>query len=218
MDRDSAISRIKRKLSFRTGTNLDTVIVEALIDAQRKLENSAVVLPNGLRTPVPWFLYEVVPIPLVVDQGSYAFPTGFIKEVEDLPPNVEADNGQELTLIKTIPVAARDVLVPTEGPPQVYYIVGETFVVLPTPNDTYTWNLPSYMRDAELSTNIENKFLKWVPDLMIGLAGAEIAGDLRDKSAKAEFQELIVSGGIMLWDQKLSQEMTNRRTAIGVVK
>lgn len=218
MDRDAAITRIKRKLSFRTGTSLDTVIVEALVDAQRKLENSAVILPNGLRTPVPWFLGEVVEIPLVVDQAEYAFPTGFIKEIEDLPPNVEAEDGQELTLIKTIPTAARDVLVAVEGPPQVYYIVGETFVVLPTPDDTYTWNLPAYIRDAPLTTNIENKFLKWVPDLLIGVAGAELAGDLRDKSAKAEFQELIVAGGIMLWDQKITQEMTNRRTAIGVVR
>lgn len=218
MDRDAAISRIKRKLSFRTGTSLDATIVEALIDAQRKLENSAIILPNGMRNPVPWFLYELVPIPLVAGQSSYDFPDGFIKEVEDLPPNVENDDSQELTLIKTIPVAARDVLVAVDGPPQVYYIVGETFVVLPVPDQAYTWNLPAYMKDDPLDTNIENKFLKWVPDLMIGVAGAEIAGDLRDKNAKAEFQELIVAGGVMLWDQKLSQEMTNRRTAIGVVR
>lgn len=219
MLRDDAITRIKRKLSWRTGTAVDSHIVQVLQDAQRVIENSGLKLPNGLGVPVPWYL-EVVDyaIPLVAGTLLYALPTNYLKELEDFPPYALDTEGTRLELIKTIPNAAETQLVPMTGPPQVYYHVGTQIKVLPEPDDAYVLYLSYVKQDLVLESNIENGHLKYVPELLIGVAGEEIANDLRDKEAITAFQKMALKGMYMLWDQKFRRETSNRRSAIGVVR
>lgn len=220
MTRAEAISRIKRKLSFMSGTTLDAAILEALVDAQRKLENSSVFLPNGVRTPAPWFLQVVdEAFPVVAGTTTYDLPDGWIKELEDHPPHFLNTSGAVLNVIKVNPGIAKEQLVAVEGPSQVYYYVAKQIVLLPPPDDAYDLYLSYLRRDTALAADGDtNLFLTEVPDLLIGVAGAELAGDKRDASALAEFEKLIVAGGAMLWDQTLAREMTNKRSAIGVVR
>lgn len=219
MLRDDAITRMKRKLSWRTGTTIDAQIVQVLQDAQRVIENSGLKLPNGLGVPVPWYLEKVDhEIELVAGTSLYDLPSNFIKEMEDFPPYALSTEGRRLELIKTIPNAAETQLVPLMGPPQVYYHAGTKIKVLPEPDAAYVLYLSYVKQGASLETNIENEHLKYVPELLMGVAGEEIANDLRDKEAVTAFQKMALKGMYMLWDQKFRRETSNRRSAIGVVK
>lgn len=216
MDRDAAVTVMMRKLSFRTG--IEAACVTALQTAQRQLEARAYMLPNGLTTPMPWFL-EVRddPLTLVSGQNYIDLPDGFLAEIEEAPPYFYNLDDARVELAKAN-ASLLNATFPAAGPPLGYYMAGRRLYLSPAPDDAYILYTSYYEADEVLTTNIENNWLANMPDLLIGVAGEELAGDYRDEKAKVEFQRLITIGANMLWRRTLEGELTNRRTAIGVAK
>lgn len=219
MTRDEAVTVMLRKLSFRKVG--DDHCIAALKTAQRQLEDRAYILPNGMTTPLPWFLINRdFPLTLVPNQEYIdltADAEDFLGEVEDFPPYFYGLEDNRVELSKSIPNLLRTAF-PGSGVPQGYYIQGNSLYMAPAPDSDYILYATFYERDDPLDTNIENLWLKHCPDLMIGIAGEELAGDVRDKAAKPEFQRLIVLGASSMWRKVLDNEESNRRTAIGVAR
>ena len=67
------------------------------------------------------------------------------------------------------------------GTPIKYARVYRDVHLYPTPDRIYTLNGAYYAKDAPLTTNIENKWLKELPLILVARAGLMIAAGLRDK-------------------------------------
>ena len=79
---------------------------------------------------------------------------------------------------------------PGSGRPIAYALDDSYFRIFPTPDEAYVLKMIYYKADDLLTSNIENLWLKHIPWLMIGLAGAPIAAGLRDKNAVSVFAAL----------------------------
>jgi hypothetical protein len=62
-----------------------------------------------------------------------------------------------------------------KGMPRRYSLVGDYFILKPTPDKEYTVRIKAYLRDQILSTNIENLWLAHAADLMIAEVSHKIA-------------------------------------------
>lgn len=216
MTRDEAVIVMMRKLSFRTG--IEANCITALQTAQRQLESQSYLLPNGMRIPYPSFLIETdSELTLVADQEYIDLPTDFLGEVEDMPPYMYNIDEKKVFLAKSSPGVLREAY-PGSAEPVAYYQQDTRLYLAPAPDDAYLLYLSYYKAEPLLTSNVENKWLEKAPDLIIGIAGEELAGDYRDKAAQVEFQRLITMGATMIWQKSLNEEYSNRRTAIGVVR
>lgn len=175
MLRDIAVARVKMHLGFKT--NLDAEIVQAMIEMQAQLERDKE-LPGFLRKSFAAFA-------TVADVKTLAVPTDFIREYDGDQLFVTNDDGEESPVIKDLqgflrlrwptPTAEENSL------PQRYALVARTYHFYPTPDAVYTLNGTYYAHDEVLSTNIENKWLLELPEILIARAGMLLGSGLRDK-------------------------------------
>lgn len=218
MLRDAAVARIKRRLKHREGTTIDSKIVDALQDAQRQLEAGGVPIPGStLLTPFPWFLQSMdQTISVVASVQGYALPSGFIAEIDGHAPHyTPADSDTPLYLDKLRAETAQRTFVES-GAPKGYEIRKSTIHFFPVPDQAYTLTWSYRAGDTILDTNATNQWLTYCPELLMGVAGHDIALDGEQTSAAAAFNEWITRGGAMLWRQNLEREIgANRRLAIG---
>lgn len=185
MQRDTAVARIQRGLAFRT--DLSNEIVDALKEAQRKREAG--------KTP-PWFLLNEDQ-PLSITAATINLPVDFWR------------TGRKEKIKVTIPGSVLPAMIPrydlddaialfgalgSGAPVNAYVLRTLTLRFFPAPNTTYSAVWSYYKHDQVLDTNIENLWLKYAPDLLIGDAGMIIASDLRDQAAVAIFQGLQATG------------------------
>jgi hypothetical protein len=189
MTRDEAVARIQQELSFRTSG--DAIVVTALQDTQVELEQEQ---------EIPYFLIteissqdtvdgeERVKLPAAIDDGSRKF----IREVEDGAlfyfNGSATEPGDKWTELAKDDLDVLRELYPGEGAPKAYALDGLYFRIFPTPDDIYTLKMRFYATDVKLTTNIENRWLEFLPTLMIGVAGQRVARPLRDKDALREFK------------------------------
>jgi len=169
MLRDDAVSRVKRRLLFRT--NLDSAIVEAMQDAQQRLESEAI---------LPWFLMsEVSSINTVSGEERVPLPVDFLRERDEdglwyFNSAATDDSDVWLELAKDDLDDLRRAY-PGEGAPKGYALMGDYLRLFPTPDAAYTLKMSYYKTDTILSSNIENDWLKYRPWLLIAEAGMDIA-------------------------------------------
>lgn len=219
MDRDTAVTLIKQKCGFRTDPTLTQRIISALQLAQEELEKGGVMTAAGYATEVPWFLRkEDQPLNLLANTNEVNLPADFIREVEDEGPwypNSTGAGNPPIYLDKAESGAARRSFTGATSGPQVYQLRASTIWLFPSTDTDLTFYWTYLGKDDALTTNIENKWLKWVPNLLVGHAGLSIATDLRDKDAAQEFNRLEVTGQKQLLILNVQRQMTNRRTAIG---
>ncbi len=209
MNRATAVSRIQLKLGFRT--DQETNIINALQDAQAKLE---------LRPLLPWFLRsEMSEETTTIGEERLAIPTDFLREDEEnalwLFDSAASDDEDVWTeLIKDDESVLRNKF-PGSGTLKAYAIRGLYFILFPTPDAVETVKLVHFKGDALLDTNIENNWLKYASDLMIGLAGKDIATTLRDADAIAIFKDMITEGQEQLAIDTEARRHENQRYIIG---
>ncbi len=209
MIRADAVSRIQIKLGFRSDQEANIII--ALQDGQAKLE---------LRPLLPWFLRtEMSSISTASGEERVILPTDFIREDEesalwyfDSTATDDADKWNEL--IKDDQSVLRHVH-PGEGVPLNYSIHGTYFRIFPTPDAVYLLKLAYYAKDTVLDTNVENLWLEHASDLMIGLAGKDMATALRDPDAIAIFKDMIAEGQEQLTIDTEARRHENTRYIIG---
>lgn len=179
MLRDTAVARVKQMLGFKQ--NLDSEIVQAMIESQEDLERSS---------ELPFFLRKNYSgLVTVALDNQVAVPTDFIRESDDDQMAITDSEGGEHNVVKDLRGYLRIRYPGTEDPsiPQRYARMYRTFFFYPTPDAIYTLNGTYYGKDQTLSTNIENLWLKELPFILVARAGLLLGAGLRDKEGLAAF-------------------------------
>lgn len=185
MLRSLAVTKAKRLLGFRQGTDLDDPLIEALQEAQREVEKG--------RT-LPFFLIaRQVTISLTTPWTYANLPERFLREVEDEPVYWVDTESNYVPLAKVRYQQARSywqsqgtLSTDDQDTPLQYALLPTQIAIFPTPttDKTFYW---TYFKGAELLTSdIENVWLANYPELLIGRATALVAEDLRDANGKAK--------------------------------
>jgi hypothetical protein len=178
MTRDEAVARIAFLLGNRS--DLNDAIVRELKAAQTQLENGPL---------LPWFLLsEEATASIALGQERIAIPSDFLREPEEEGALwlFREGTAEPFELAKAQYDKARYVYTGSEQP-KVYAAIGGYFYLFPVPDRAYTLKLIYFAADTSLSTNIENKWLKYAPDLLCGQAGGVLATVLEKASASALF-------------------------------
>ena len=210
MLRSAAVTRIQRILGFRS--DLDTAIVDALKDAQVKLEEAAF---------LPWFLLaDISDLATIADNEQVNFPADYIRESEDTALwyyDSSADEDVRWTELKKAYVdTLREIYQDTTDEPAAYANGTTYFIIKPTPDAVYVLKLGSYYANATvLSSDVENSWLEHVPDLLIGKAGMLVATSIRDQVAYGQFQIMERDGRIEMIKQDTARDMANQRLVMG---
>lgn len=209
MTRDEAVAFIKEICGYRqTG---DATIIKMLERAQTELQ----------RGPTfPWFLLsERSQILTTIADERIPLPTDFLGEYEDDGIWLRVDNDdpeQDILLEKDDLDLLRGLYKNTSGQPISYSKDGLYFRLFPTPDAEYQLRMQYYQKGTSLlSGNIENEWLKYSPNSVIGKAGYWYASTLRDQEAKATFKEMETEARVVLETENESRKHTNRRYQVG---
>lgn len=215
MDRDTAVASIKVGLGFKT--TLDANIVTALVEAQNDLE-AAEYLPTFLKTAA------FTDLSTAADTETVAFPTGFLREIDEEPLiyyDSTADDNPYIELTKddtgflrqkyaSISFSTTATRVPKA------YSIDTAIHIFPLVDGVYTLKWRYYKADTSLAaSNIENSWLKYAHQLMIGTAGLKIAQGLRDKDAINYFSGQIALGTKRMMASQIAVDQAARSLAMG---
>lgn len=179
MLRDIAVARVKQMLGFKK--TLDSEIVQAMIEVQEDLERSSE-LPFFLRKDYASFV-------TAANVKTVAAPSDFIREDGSDQLFVTDGDGEEHSIVKDERGFLRLRWPTNEGSalPRRYARTDKTFYFYPTPDKIYTLNGTYYGKDASLATNVENKWMKELPFILLARSGLMLAAGLRDKEALTSF-------------------------------
>lgn len=209
MTRDQIVAIIKARLLRADDSTIDAKIVTEMQYVQEQLLENAVVLP--------WFLLsEFETIDTDPDEERLPLPTGFLREHEECSMWIYDSVNEEW-----LPLGRDDyeVLANTHkepGQPEAYALDGMYFRLKPTPDDIYTIRTRFYIRDAALSTNIENKWLLYASDLMVAETCYIMAGTyLKDNDLAAKFQPDITRARDRINIVNEARAHTNRNYMMG---
>lgn len=218
MNLTRAVGIIKRQCAFRQSGDAD--IIECIQDAQEQIETTYPV------EPLPWFLLtERAVTSSVANEERIKVPTDFLLEYEEdglwlqLPDGGEkllrkydADDLRENvarrtdTEIETLRVRYR----------YAYALTGDYFRIFPTPTEVFSFKLMYYQRQTVmLSGTDENRWLKYAPWILIGMAGEVYAHAVRDAVAMSYFQNKKAAALQAVTDHTISRQLANRRMAMG---
>lgn len=210
MLRDAARARIQNTLAFRTDKEAE--IVNALQDAQVILEQGA---------ELPWFLKtEVSSISTVSGEERIPIPNDFLREDEDdslwfFEVGTGGDDDTWIALAKEDVEFLRKKYPGSADTPIAYSLDEKYFRIFPTPDSIYTLKMVYYRRDTDLTSNIENDWLKYFPYLLIGEAGRLFSPGLRDKDATAQFSRWAAEGRIAMLVANEARMHSGRRYVMG---
>ena len=181
MTRDEAVQIIADRLGQRSG--LSTQIVSEMKLAQVRLER---------RGFLPWFLRAKYATTL--DTSPIYHPTGFIREIEDIPLLAYTDDDgvlQELQkdFYSVLVKATANEDIDSTGAPEYYAMLDASQIWLfPSPDKSYTAEERFYQGASVLETDIENAWLQYAPEVLICETGLRIAQFLRDEVAVGLFK------------------------------
>jgi hypothetical protein len=217
MIRSTAVSIIKRGLGFRQ--TQDSAIIAALQQAQRDVELGQT-LPN-------WLLAFDQPITVISGAPTASLPTGFIRFHDDYPVYYLSGVSQ-IFLSKRNPTEAYQAYVASGSPdddsliltagtyPRVFTQRNKTTVQFyPTPMLNLTVYATFYKAAVTLDADVENAWLQYAPNYLIGLAGVMVAGDLRDKGAEQKFNTMAQIGHKALIGDIVEDELAGRPLVMG---
>lgn len=207
MTRSEAVAIIQQQLSFRSD-QADNIVTYLKL-AQQTLEKG--------RT-IPWWLRsERSYIYTTADEQRVVIPTDFLREEEGsqlayIPDDADADI---VFLDKDTVDQLEQFYQRTTGEPKAYALDGKYFRIFPTPDDVYQIRMVYGKKDVELTSNIENQWLKYLPYLLMGVAGRMIAGALRDNTAVQIFSQWEREGIALMVSENEAREHTNQDYQIG---
>lgn len=203
-----AVTKIKRRLSFRT--NLEDDIVLEIIEAQNRFQRGH---------SLPWFLkQEDQTLSFVEGTASVALPSDFLRECEDQSPSWRlSDEDYPFFPEKKDWEDAFDAYaIAEDGLAQVYVIRKTTFHVFPTPDRNYDITWGYYGADTELlSDSSTNQWLTHAPSLLIGAAGSILAQDTQNPEALSAFQAMMTTAWAELFAEGVEREDANRNYRLG---
>ena len=197
MIRSTAVQRLNDAVGFRmSGHDKEATFILRLQEAQRDLE---------LGKTLPKFLIqEDQTLFLAAGEHFVNIPSGFIREDDDNRIHYTSpDTNMPLYLTPMRYSRAVRAVTTQQRPdqpalqtiaPAVYVIRKSTidFITKADVDYTLVWNY--YKAGALLTSDIENEWLAYAPEWLIGEAGERIARNLRDQDALADFQEMKQKG------------------------
>jgi len=217
MTRDEAVQRINEGIGFRpSGNPLEATIISRLKEAQRDLEKGKT-LPRFL-------LVEDQTLSLVSGDHTVAIPTGFLRESdetrirffpEDATLPIFLDRRYYIDAVQSN-LHGTD-LTTSDDPvaPSVYVLRTATIDFITVADQNYTLYWDYYKAADVLSTNIENLWLEFASDWLIGTAGLRLARSLRNPDAVAEFQALQQEGRAAVFGEDVVAELASGPIRMG---
>lgn len=211
MLRDEARDQVKRILGYNTASTIATDIEETLRFVQNELENDP---------ELPFFLKEeVTNLVTVANTERLSPPPGFIRIWDEdalwiLEPGSDPETWTPLE--KDEPKYLRKALQGKgKAQPVAYAWDGSDFLLFPTPDAVYTLRLIYYKADTVLSSNITNKWLTYLPYLMIAKTGMILSASIRDQSATPVFQGMLQSETVRLNSMTVDRDGSGRKLVVG---
>lgn len=212
MTKTEAVAEIRRILGFRTDQS-DNIIL-GLRRAQRLLE---------LGQSLPWFLIsEDAVLTGAADVAYVAFPTGFIREVDDEPWYFTMTGDDSTTKLKKVPY---DQLLDIGRNPEtseeetgvgIYYAIRTTrFYVRPIPTAAWTMTGSYYKAADTLDSASTNNWLTYAPEVLYGAAAMSMARDLRDDYAYKTAETLFKEASARVLADTITREYGNREQFMG---
>ena len=186
-----AIARIQQGIGFRS--DLNAVILRALRDAQTLLETGQT---------LPWWLLSTTTTIVGVSGDTYvALPTGFIRfddEVDiEYNDTTIGDATYPVSLVDYADLSAlgRDPVteVRSTGGARWLAIRGDRLYIAPTPQAVFTISASWYEQDEDLGNLDDDESNRWLthgPLILIGLAGASVAADIREPDGAQTFSAM----------------------------
>jgi len=207
MLRSVAIQRIADGLGNRSG--LSDKIALRLQEAQRDLE-AGKTLPLFLKQEEQTLL-------LPVGQHAVALPAGFIREDDEEPLHYTSTTTLSPIFLQRKTYAEALTAYGSEEPggPEVYVLRRSTidFIRVADQAYTFTW---SYFKAADiLASEIENDWLRYAPDWLIGEAGLRMAKDLRDSDGVNVFTDIAVKGRAAWFAEHVAREESGGGFSLG---
>jgi hypothetical protein len=103
----------------------------------------------------------------------------------------------------------------TTKAPEVFVLRKDTIDFIATANTDYTIHFDYYKAADLLTSDIENAWLLYAPELLIGEAGVRIAADLRDADAVSLFNQMRNEGRQTLLNEIVADEIQSGPFVIG---
>jgi len=219
MLRSEAVTIIKRGLGFRQ--TQDASIIAALQEAQRDAE-------SGHTLPA-WIVNFGGSIEVEANHPFVVLPDDFLRMHDDFPlqyirpaPNNTAQifiprltytdfrrimTGSELGSL-AIPTAA-------DFPSGYILLSNRSLQLVPIPTNDIILLVIYYAAQPVLDSDIENNWLKYAPNYLIGLAGVKVAQSLRDRGAMEKFNTMAQLGHKGLMGEIIEQELVGRTLIMG---
>lgn len=206
MTRDEAVALVKQGLGFKTA--MDSAIVTTMKACQTNLE---------LGPTKPWFLLsEDAVYTTVAGERRIPLPPDFLEEYEEGALYYTPADEDEIALTKEFSEQLRKVYPATStGTPAAYSLTGNYFNLYPMPDDAYPLQMKYYQKGLVLNSNIENEWLKYAPNILIGQAGSQIAAGIRDWKAKEVFDAMAQGALLLLQNQNEARKMSNLDLQVG---
>lgn len=206
MTRDEAVSVIAGRLGNRTGA--ETKIIAEMKLRQAVLEHAP---------ELPWFLLtRSSALATVANQQTVNTPADFLREFEDVGLYVVDTDGKDQPLDKDdFEALQRSGLFETNGLPTNYDLIGNNFYLFPTPDIVYTLKSFYYAAALTLTSDIENAWLKYAPDLLIADTGIVVARFFRDPVAAQMFKEERSEAFDVMQRENISRKEAARSAVMG---
>ncbi|HYE38153.1 hypothetical protein [Methylocaldum sp.] len=208
MTRDQVVALLVQRLNNRT--DLETRII-----SEMQLAQSVRLEQNG--EFYPWFLVTEYATEMAeIGEPRIPAPDDFLMELEENGLWVEDAEGNWKLLTKGDEDDLQVALGNCTGLPQAYAFSGEHFTLFPTPNENYNIRMRYNAAQPLPTTNIENAWLKYAPDLVMGEVGEAVAAiHMQNPTLAAEFTKAKVAAWARLRLVHESRSHTNREYSMG---
>lgn len=204
MTRDDAVTLILNRVGQRGGAfgAADAVLGAQVITEMQQQQDE---LEKSDLGTMPWFLsqeYTDASFVTAIGVTTVAHPPRFLRELDEVRVALFYQDTTILDDDQWVPIEKEDYDVlktalggESPGKPQGYCWIGEAFRLFPIPDAVYQLKVLAYIGDTVLTTNIENKWLKYAGRVLIGKTGEAVAGvGIRDDEAKAYFTDMATKG------------------------
>jgi len=206
MLRDSAVGLITQRLGNRSDLTAHAIAEMQLV--QTELEGGEL---------LPWFLTSpITGVDTIPGDERVALPADFLREMEEDETSLWRHSGTELI---ELPKEDYSRLVAKYGQglgaPMKYAVTGGYLRLRPIPDTYYTLSMIYYQKDPVLDSNIENNWLREVPDLLIAITGQRLAAYTQNANVIALFQSDEVKARNRLIIMDTARKEASRRRSMG---
>lgn len=206
MDRDTVVARVHKRLGNRSG--LDT-------DIRNEIQLTQETLEHGIE--LPWFLKtNDATLVTVASVATVALPTDYLRDIDENPLWIQDTTGLwNIVTKERLDVLKAKVYETDPSLPRNYALFGESVHLFPTPDAVYPLDFYYYGADTVVTSNIENQWLKYAPNLIISSVGLEIAAYSRDAEALAYFTPKVVNAVDLLLRENVSRDEAGMKPTMG---